>query len=211
MNNLRRRVVPLPLFTLFLVLSFSPVRAEPVDRIAATVNNEVITGSELAYTAALNMQLGNDKRDRRTVEAETLAGLINRRLLVQEARRLRFVEVTEQDISAESDKIRKRFGSDKALADFLANQDMTAQEFNRMLGEQLLVERFVGEKVALFVRVSREEAQAYFDEHPAEFTGKRFPDVQKNIFSFLTDRKVGQQLDQYVTELRNKADIRINR
>jgi len=213
MNNLRRRVVPIPipLFIIFLMLLASPLRAEPVDHIAAAVNYEVITASELAYTVALNMRSGAGKRDRSTVEAETLAGLINRRLLVQEARRLRFVEITDQEVSAEYDRVRKQFGSDKALADFLAEQDMTEQEFSRMLGEQLLVQRFVEKKVGLFVRVSREEAQAYFDEHPAEFTGKRFPDVQKSIFAFLTDRKVGQQLDQYVAELRNRADVRINR
>lgn len=211
MNIFHHRVISVSLFTLVLVLISSPLRAVPVDRIVAAVNYEVITASELAYTVALNMRLGNDKRDRETIGAETLSGLITRRLLVQEARRLRFVDISDQEISAESDKIRKLFGSDKALADFLAEQDMTGQEFRRMLGEQLLVGRFVEKKVGLFVRVSREEAQAYFDEHADEFAGKRFPDVQKSIIAFLTDRKVGQQLDQYVAELRAKADIRINR
>lgn len=211
MHKVLHQVISIPLFLFVIMLIPSRAHAEPVDHIVAAVNYEVITESELDYTVALNMRLGADKRDRKTIETETLAGLINRRLLVQEARRLRFVEISDQEISAESDKVRKQFGSDKAVADFLAEQDMTAQEFNRMLGEQLLVERFVEKKVGLFVRVSREEAQDYFDGHPAEFTGKRFPDVQKSIFALLTDRKVGQQLDQYVAELRAKADIRINR
>jgi hypothetical protein len=198
------------LLQIVLVLFPSPVLAEPVDSIVAAVNNEVITGSELNFTVALNMQFGGDKRARRTIETETLTGLITRRLLVQEARRLRFVEVTDQEISSESDKVRKRFGSDKGFADFLAAHDVTAQEFNRMLGERLLVERFVAKKVGLFTRVSREEAQAYFNEHASEFKGKRFPDAQKDILAFLTDQKVGQQLDQMVAELRDKADIRMN-
>lgn len=189
----------------------APAGAQPLDRIIATVNNEVVTGSELAYTVALNLRIAGGNRDIQQVEAETLEGLITRRLLVQEAHRLRFVEITDQEIAAESDAFRKRFGSDKALADFLAGQDMTARELGRMLGDQLLVERFVEKKVSLFVRVGREEAQAYFDSHQAEFSGRRFPDVQKKILTVLTDRKIGQQLDQYVAELRAKADIRINR
>ncbi len=79
-----------------------------------------------------------------------------------------------------------------------------------MLGERLLVEKFVEKKVGLFVRVTREEAEAYFNEHAAEYPGQRFQDVQKSIVALLMDRKVGQQLDQYVADLRSKADIRVN-
>jgi hypothetical protein len=79
-----------------------------------------------------------------------------------------------------------------------------------MIAERLLVERFIEKKVGLFVRVSRDEAQSYFDEHAAEFKGRRFQDVQKTITAVLTDQKIGQQLEQYVAELRGKAEIRLN-
>jgi hypothetical protein len=73
------------------------------------------------------------------------------------------------------------------------------------------VEKFVEKKIGLFVRVTRAEAEAYFREHAAEYPGQHFPDVQKSIVAILTDRKVGQQLGQYVAELRGRSDIRINR
>jgi len=183
--------------------------AELVDHIIAAVNQEVITSSDLAHTVALNMRLGNSK-DTKTLESETLDGLINRRLLVQEARRLRFVEVSDQDISTEREKLIQKLGSDRALADFLSAQNMTEQEVGRMLGEQLLVERFVEKKVGLFVRVTREQALKFFDEQSALYKGRSFQDVQKIIYGILTQRKIEQQLDQYVAELRSKADIRIN-
>ncbi len=186
-------------------------RAELVDHIVAAVNNEVITSSELAQTIALNRQLGSaGKDDQPALVTETLNGLITRQLLVQEARRLRFVEISDQEISAEVDKVKARFPSEAAFMDFLKAQDMTEQELARMLGERLLVARFVEKKVGLFVRVSRDDAQSYFDAHPAQFRGKRFQEVQKEITAVLTDEKIGQQLDQYVAELRSKADIRIN-
>jgi hypothetical protein len=187
-----------------------PGNAELVDHIVAAVNHEVITSSDLAHAVALNMRLGSTREDRATLETKTLEGLITRRLLVQEARRLRFVEVTDQDISAESEKVKKQFGSDKAFEDFLSEQNMTEQELSRMLGEQLLVERFVAKKVGLFVRVNREQEQRHFEEHADEYKNMRFQDVQKMISSLLTAKKVDQQLDQYVAELRSKADIRIN-
>jgi hypothetical protein len=192
-----------------LVLS-STVRAEPVDRIVAAVNFDVITESDLAHAIALNMRLGAANEDRKTLESDTLEGLITRRLLFQEARRLRFVEVSEEDIRAENDKLRKRFGSDKAFAEFLAEQDMTDQQLSRMLGERLLVQRFVEKKVGLFIRVSRDEAQTYYEEHAAEYQDKRFQDSLKTIIVLLTDQRIEKQLNQYVAELRVKANIRIN-
>jgi hypothetical protein len=194
---------------LFL-LAPSPARAETVDHIVATVNNEVITASELALAVALNTRFGGADADRETLAAETLNGLVTRRLLVQEARRLRFVEVSDQELTAETEKLAKRFGSDKAFFDFLKEHDLTPAEVTRMLGERLLVARFVEKKVGLFVRVSRDEARAFFDSHASDYHGRRFQDVQKTIVALLTERKIGQQLDQYISELRAKADIRIN-
>ncbi len=195
---------------LCLLLLSSSVQAEMVDSIVASVNNDVITASDLAHAVALNMRLGGTGEDQKTLESDTLEGLITRRLLVQEARRLRFVEVSDEEVTAESDKLRKQFGSDKAFADFLAEQDMTEQELRGMLRERLLVERFVEKKVGIFVRVSRDEAQSYFEAHAAEYKNKSFQDLQKTFVALLTDQKIKKQLNQYIAELRSRADIRVN-
>jgi hypothetical protein len=200
------------LTTLLVIVLLFPfaLQAELVDRIVATINTEVITASELSCAVALNQRLGNADKDRIALEATTLEGLVNRRLLVQEAHRLKFVEVSEQELSAEVENVAKHFASDREFSDFLAGLDMTRQDLARMLGEQLLVERFVEKKVGLFVRVSREEAESYFNEHASEFKDKRFPDVQKMILALLTEKKMGLQLAQYLAELRGRADIRIS-
>jgi len=184
--------------------------AELVDRILAAVNNEVITLSDLRRAVRFNQEMGGASRDSKTLEAETFEGLIHKRLLLREAHRLSFAEVTEQDISAEVEKVRTRLGSDKAFHAFLQRMEMTAEQLGRMLGERLLVERFVEKKVGLFVRVGREEARKYFDSHSDEFRGKRFQEVSKQIFALLSEQKTERQITQYLAELRNKADIRIN-
>ncbi len=184
--------------------------AEPIDRIIAAVNNQVITLSELRQAVRFNEEMGGASRDAKDLESETLEGLINKRLLLHEARRLSFTEVTEQDVNAEVDKVRTRLGSDKAFQDFLQRLQMTPEQLGRMLGERLLVERFVERKVGLFIRVGRVEAQRYFDSHPQEFKDKSFQEVSKQIIALLSDQKTEQQIKQYLAELRNKADIRIN-
>lgn len=186
----------------------SPVRAELVDRVVASVNNEVITLSELERAVGFNVALGGKNEDK--LRTETLDGLINRHLLIQEAYRLKFVEVSDQDINAEIEKLKMRLGSDNAYAAFLARLDITREQLGRMLGERLLVEKFIEKKIGLYVRISRDEARDYYNSHPAEFKDKSFQEVQKTITAMLTGQKLQQQVAQYLAELRSKADIRLN-
>jgi hypothetical protein len=188
----------------------STAEAELIDRIVAAVNNQVITLSDLRQAVRFNEEMGGASRVRKDLGSETLEGLINKRLLLHEARRLSFTEVTEQDVNAEVDKIRTRLGSDQAFHDFLQRLQMTPEQVGRMLGERLLVERFVEKKVGLFVRVSRDEARKYFDGHPEDFKGKPFSEAFKTIVALLSEQKTGQQITQYLADLRSKADIRIN-
>jgi len=183
--------------------------AELIDRVVAAVNNEVITLSELRQAVAFNTALGGKGNGRR-LEMETLQGIINRRLLLQEAYRLKVGEVSEQEITAEVNRMRQRFGTEDAFREFLARTDLNDAQLTKLVGERLLVERFVEKKIGLFARVGRDEVQAYINEHPGEFKDKRFAEVQKQVTAYLSLQKVGQQLDQYVEELRSRTFIRIN-
>jgi len=200
---------PAALVVLLVVLQPVPrAAAELVDRIVASVNRDAITLSELNQAVGFNRELGGGAGE--TVREETLQGLINRQLLLQEAARLKFVDISPQEVSGEVEKLKSRLGSDRAFEEFLSKLDMTQEQLSRMLAERLLVERFVEKKIALFVRVNRDEAEQYFSRNPDRFKGKQFLEVQKVIIAGLQARKVDEQLDRYVTELRSRADIRIN-
>ena len=190
-------------------LAAATVSAELVDRVVAAVNNDVITRSELRQVMAFNAALGGKGNGRR-VEAETVQGIINRRLLLQEAYRLKVGDVSEQEIAAELDRLRQRLGTEAAFREFLDRTDLTEEQLARLLGERLLVERFVEKKIGLFARVNRDDVEAYFHEHAGEFKGMRFSEVQKQIMAYLSEQKVNQQLDQYVEDLRSRAFIRVN-
>ena len=192
------------------ILSAAAGRAELIDRVVASVNNDVVTHSELRQTIAFNAALGGNKGNGKRVEAETLQGIINRRLLLQEAYRLKVAEVSDQDVAAEVARLRQRLGTEAAFQDLLVRTDMNEQQLARLLGERLLVERFVEKKIGLFARVSRDDAQSYYKEHANEFKGRRFSEVQKQITEYLSAQKVSQQLDQYIDELRGRAVIRTN-
>jgi len=190
---------------------FSPAAyALPGDHIVAAVNNEVITASLLARLVPLNEPLSQPEADGKTLKSETREGLINRRLLDQTAMRLKFVEISDQETQSAVDRLRSLFGSDDAFTEFLNMHGMSQKKLSPMVGEQLLVRKFVENKVELSVRVMRDEARDYFDTHIGEFTGKQFQDFQKGLMARLTNAKIDQQLDRHLANLRTKADMRIN-
>ncbi len=196
-------------FILFFVFPCA-LRAELLDHVVASVNTAVITLSELNQAVGFNAVLSGTGGNEEKLRAETLEGLINRQLLIQEAYRLKFVEVSEQDINVEMEKLQKRLGSDKAFDDLLARLDMTKEQLGRMLGERLLVERFIEKKIGVFVRVSRDEAQDYFNSHPEAFKDRSFPEAQRAITETLSEQKLEQQTAQYLDELKSRANIRMN-
>lgn len=196
----------------FAALLFMPAlaQAERIDNIVAAVNNDVITASDLEQAVSINEALSGPAQDRARLREETRDGLINRLLLLQEARRLKFVEVSEQEVQAQVEAFKARLGSAEAFSAFLSNSWLSSQDLERLLGDRLLVERFIEKKIGLYVRIGREEARRYFDSHAAEFQGKEFPEVQKQITAFLMDQEVGKQVEQYLADLRSRASIRIN-
>lgn len=198
------------MLVLVLFLTATPfVQAALIDRVVAAVDTDVITWSDLQQAVGFNEAMGGGRNGER-LAPQTLEGLINRKLLLQEARRLKFVEVSPEDVAAEVEKLKARLGSEQALSDFLGRLGMTKEDLNRILGERLLVERFIEKKIGLLVRVRHDEAQAYFEGHPDEFKGKRFSEAQKKIVTVLMEQKVGREVDEYVAELRSKAEIRVN-
>jgi hypothetical protein len=188
----------------------SPTRAERIDHIVAAVNNDVITALDLEQAVNINEALSGPAPDRNRLREETRDGLVNRLLLLQEARRLKFVELSEQDVRAQIEEFKKRLGSPEAFAAFLSNARISNRDLERMLADRLLVERFLEKKIGLYVRISREDAQRYFDSHAAQYPGKGFPEVQKQITSLLADQELVKQVELYLTDLRSTASIRIN-
>lgn len=187
-----------------------PAPAEVLDHVAASVNREVITLSELRQAADFNAAMQGGGANRNHLEAETLGGLINRRLLLQEARRLAFADVSPRDIRTEMEALKKRFPSESDFIRFLLTLGMTEDQLGVMLGERLIVERFLEKKVGLFVRVGRDEVRAYYDANIGKFAGRTFQEASRSIADLLSLRKTDQQIAQYLLNLRSRADVRIN-
>lgn len=154
--------------------------AEPaprvLNRVAATVNGEVITLRDLERRAGASLERSEalppgPARDRARAAALRAAfdSLVAERLFDGQARALG-VEVGEPEIAAAIDEIKQRNGLDDARLDLaLEEQGMTRAAFRASVKRDLEAMRILQVKVRSRVKVTDEDVKAYWQSHPEEF------------------------------------------
>jgi peptidyl-prolyl cis-trans isomerase SurA len=160
-------------------------QAEPViiDRIAAIVNQDVITLSEVQEAVLQQARVGalpegtpHDPAaiaDRLTPEAlqQQLRLLINNRLQLQAADRLGLtVGDAELRQAVDDIKTRNRFASDEELAAALAAERLTLDQYRQQLRREILLAKLINREVRSQVVVSDDESRRYYTDHAEAFS-----------------------------------------
>jgi peptidyl-prolyl cis-trans isomerase SurA len=151
-----------------LALAQQPARAQPpvpaqpesVQRIAAVVNNDIISSNELAHRidlALLVSGLPGDAETRRRLAPQVLRGLIDERLQVQAAERLR-LPVTDAEIDRAFGDVARRNNMDSAqLARYLQERGIDPGLVRAQLKAQIAWLKTVGRELRSKVAVSRDQ------------------------------------------------------
>jgi parvulin-like peptidyl-prolyl isomerase len=149
-----------------------------VDGIAAVVNNEVITLSEVRQQVIpREMQLRQNYRGADLVEKiqevrlNTLNDLIDQKLIVQNFEEM---DLTIEDYIVEDRVktiIREEFEGDRQeFIKALRNQGMTLKEFRELQRERIVVAAMRQRNVGQSVIISPKRVQTYYDENRDEFS-----------------------------------------
>ena len=162
---------------LLLLGAVLPARAEVLEEIVAKVNDEVITKSDLeaedqAMTAEIYREFSGPELDRRLSEGKAmlLRRMIDRRLLMQRGERM-FTELDKMGDTLVEQFVDYQKIKDKAeLSRLLAQEGLTLPEFKRRLLEQQVPTEVLRYEVGGRVAVGDKEVEAYYRDHPQEFT-----------------------------------------
>lgn len=161
-----RRLLP----ALLLLAAPALVRAELVDRVAATVNADLVTYAEVEQRAApLLEQLAREpagpRRDEARLEAlrRALDDLIGEKLMDAELKGLN-VEVTDPEVELAIEDVQKQNNmTDKAAFEqALATQGFTPQGYRDFMKKQLSKVKLLNIKVKSKVKVSDEDVKAEY-------------------------------------------------
>jgi peptidyl-prolyl cis-trans isomerase SurA len=159
-----------------------------VDRVAATINGEVVTLSDLAertgaeWARVEQMPAGKERDAARTAALRRAFDLVvAERLLADEAKTLQ-LEVTDAQVDAAINDIKTRNRFDDAqFEQALADQGLTRAEFRGQIRRELETFQVLQFKVRGRVKLTDEDVRNYYQTHPQEFGGE--PEVHvRHIF-----------------------------
>ena len=184
-------------FVLFMagMLLCPPVAAtEVVERILAVVNDELVLLTDLerdrvfcpgpASMAPLTASAAAAER------YSGLQALINKRLVVSEARRLNISLPSKTVVEESRQTLIDRFGGLKSLTSTMALHGIDQEDLLVMLREHLLIRRFLEVRIFPFIRTSPEQPKLSVDER--------------------RNARASQRLERYLLRLRARATIEIN-
>jgi peptidyl-prolyl cis-trans isomerase SurA len=194
----------LPALIAAATLASAPAPARRViDRVAATVNGEVVTLQDLvarsgeAYARADALAPG-PVRDRARTEVLRRAfdAVVAEKLLEAAANELQ-LEVTDEQVDAAIAQIKQQNGwtEDRQLDAALADQGLDRAAFRDQLRREIRTIQLLGYKVRSKVRVSDQDVKAYYQAHPGEFAGQEEVLV-RHIFLPIPDGATDAQLAQ---------------
>jgi peptidyl-prolyl cis-trans isomerase SurA len=206
---------------LSLALAAAPaVPRQVVDRVAATVNGDVVTLSDLSERAGAEwarverMAPGKDRDDARVAALRRAFDLVvAEKLLADEAKTLQ-VDVTDAQVDAAVQDIKTRNHFDDAqLEQALAEQGLTKADFRSQIRRELETFQVLQYKVRGRVKLTDEDVRNYYQTHPQEFGGE--PEVHvRHIFlplpegaSAQEEQKVRAQGEKVLARLRAGEDF----
>ncbi|TLS77605.1 peptidylprolyl isomerase [Mariprofundus erugo] len=171
-----------------LLLLIAPARAEELDSIAAVVNNEAITCSEVEQDAQTMLeQLRQSGSTFLPAAADlsqrSLDGSIVKTLELQEARKLE-LSVSDEELD---DAIKNVASSNgllpDQLKDALASQGMDFDDYRNNLRDQMLINKVVNIAVSSKIQVSEESILEYYRKYLAVPKPRREVEVAQIFLS----------------------------
>ena len=198
--------------TLILVLPFvlSSTEAVIIDKIAAIVNEDVITQSEVDATGKLELRLAGLPKTE-----STLQNRIDFHLALQQLKTQPPVLLTEEEIQSAYDSIRLRYGGDEELVAFLGSIGMSRDDLLQEIRDQLTIRKFIRDRFRPFVNITLEDAEDYYEKvyKPAgEMLARDVPpfaEVFPEIQNLLVESKIQDRIAEWVQEIRKNARINI--
>src|SRR5213083_2190169 len=164
----------------FCGAGFAEQEAQVVDGIAAVVNGEVITFSQVRALSApreklLRSQFTGKDLEKKLIELRELAlkDLIDRRLVIQAFKKESYQipdHIVDQRVH---DIIRESFGGDRnTFIKTLEAQNYTLGEFKEKELERIMVQAMRSHNVKTNAIISPTKVEAYYRKHRDEFTSK---------------------------------------
>ena len=201
-----------------LLLLFFPLRVwgEVVDQVAALVEGEVVTSSEIQQLVQYKgWQMSEEPDERRDLYLTVLDQIINQKLISREAQHTPGIQISQEDVDRQLQAYQRRFSSRDQFQGKLESMEMTESSLRNLIRRELTVWRFVQTRFEPFIIVMPPQIQEYYDQilvPELAQTGAPLPTldlVREQIREILILEKTNQEMDRWVKNMRGKAQVSV--
>lgn len=184
-----------------------------VDRVAARIENDVITLSDIRELAAYQRLAGREPAP----ESELLRELIDQWIVTNDALAARFPSPPDAQVAAEFDALRNQLGPAEKFDARLRELNLTPEAVRRLVAKQMFLDAYLEHKFRAVARVQPGEVERYYhDEFTPQLQRRKQPvpaldDVRDSITELLLERDITRRSQQWIEQARAQLDIEIFR
>ena len=195
-----------------LTTQATPAFAVTVDRIAATVDRQVLTVSEITQLVEIRFfaRAAEDDDDHRR---NVLDALIAQALRFRDVERFGAQDISADVIEARLLEIQRRFPAEAEFLAAVARAELTLDEVRALVKRQLQVEAYIQERFAPLVFISNEEIDTYYRGPWTQQRRERglsvppLASVQDEIRTAVRGSRLEEEIGKWTAQLRERADV----
>ena len=198
-----------------LLLSSSIARGEIIDRVAAVVDRQVVTLSEVNQIVELRLIARRDGEAEAEYRRRVVDALVAHLLRYRDVERFGAPDVSADAIEARLREIVARFPSEEDFAETLVRVEMSLDEVRNLIKRQLQVAAYVDERFAPMIFVSLAEIEEYYRNVWAPQRRSRglpvppLGEVREEIRTLIRAGQLDNEIENWTVQLRSRANVDI--
>jgi len=181
-------------------------KVEKQEGIAAIVNGEIITKSEL------DMQYDKIPEQYKAIITKDsyLNQMIAVKLLIQEARK-KGIEVTDERANKEIEAIKERelITTDEDFNKLLGNLGLNADELKNRIIEQLMIDMLFNETIDPTIQVTDSMVESFYERYKGDFNNESLDKIRDDVELALRNQLRDGAIQIYIKQLTARADIQM--
>jgi hypothetical protein len=208
------RVHRVALATVLLLLPISAA-AVIIDRVAAVVEKEVITLSEIEQLIKVRFLERQAEESEDRYRRRVLESMIAQALRYRDVLRFGAQDVSKDAIEARLLEMQRRFPSEPAFEAALAETEVTLDELRALIKRQLQVEAYIEERFSPLIFVPLDQIEAYYRDTWAPQRVQRglaippLSEVREEIRSLLKAERLQEEIRKWTDQLRARVNVDI--
>jgi hypothetical protein len=183
--------------------------ARTVDGVAARIEDDVLTESELRELAAFQVLVDGQAKPR----ADLIRELGDQWVVRGEASAAKYPQPSQDDVDRAYGQLVARFSSPEEFKNRCATVGLTEADIRRILAQQLYLSRFLDYRFRPAAQVDQKQIEAYYNDELApqlKSRGQPVPpldDVEDTIREVLVQRAINDRAAQWLDETRVRLKI----